>query len=61
MILLVTLAVSAVVLLGYEWWDVATHHPTITDEVRGAYRYYPPLGFLVGLGTGLLLAHFFWQ
>lgn len=32
---------------------------TISSTIAGWYHRYPPLGFLVGLGAGLLLAHFF--
>lgn len=56
---IVTIA-AAFFYLGYELFALATGRTVITTRVRAAFREYPPLGFLVGLGAGLLGAHFFW-
>lgn len=61
MIVLVTIAAAAAVLLAYEWYAVAMQRLTVTEIVRRATGAYPPLGFLAGLVIGLLAAHFWWQ
>ena len=57
---LLVFLVAAFLLLAYEFYAVLTHRLTISEQVWNAYRAYPPIGFLFGLGAGLLLSHFFW-
>lgn len=61
MIVLFTVLAAAAVLLVYEFFALVTGRKLVTTMVREAYAFYPPLGFIVGLLSGLLLAHFFWQ
>ena len=60
MIVALPVLLAAAFWLVYEFWALFTGHTLITTTVRRAFASYPPLGFLVGLGAGLLLAHFFW-
>ncbi len=60
MIVLLPVLLAAGFLLTYEWWAMFTGRPLVTVIVRRAFEAYPPLGFLVGLGAGLLLSHLFW-
>lgn len=55
-LILATLAVWTVVEFGLIWRH---HGDTISGTVFGWYRRYPPLGWLVGLGMGILGAHLF--
>lgn len=60
MIVLLTVLIAAAVLLFYEFFALLTGRKLVTPIVREAAVRYQPLGFLVGLLSGLLLAHFFW-
>jgi len=51
---------AAAILLGYEAFALLTGRKLVTMIVRDAFWAYPPIGFLAGLGSGLLLAHLFW-
>ena len=53
------LIVAFVILAGYEVWQVQHHRPTISEQVWAFNKRWPPFGFLVGLGIGLLLGHLF--
>jgi len=39
---------------------IATNRETISGRIRRYVKEYPPLGFLIGLGLGLMCGHFFW-
>jgi hypothetical protein len=43
----------------YEVWQAVHHAPTISEQVWRFSKAWPPIGFLVGLGAGLLLGHLF--
>ncbi len=53
------LLVAFVVLAGYEVFQAAHHKPTISEQVWAFQKAWPPLGFLVGIGLGILLGHLF--
>ncbi len=48
-----------VVFAAYEGWQVLHGAPTISEQVWAFNKRWPPFGFLVGLGVGLLLGHLF--
>lgn len=60
MTLAIVSLIFAAFLLIYEFWALLTGRKLITAHVREVYQAYPPFGFLIGLGTGLLFGHFFW-
>lgn len=60
MVVLVPILITVGFLLAYEFFALFTGRPLVTTIIREAYAAYPPLGFLVGLISGLLLGHFFW-
>lgn len=45
--------------VAVELYLVLKQRPTISEEIVRLYRRWPPLGFLVGLVSGLLLGHWF--
>ena len=60
MIVPLVIGAAALILLGYEFFALLTGRTLVTMLIRNAFWAYPPLGFLAGLGIGLLGAHFFW-
>jgi hypothetical protein len=58
MILLLVSLGFVLFLAIYEGWAIATHHPTITDQVRKANTAFLLLPFLCGLIIGGLAVHF---
>jgi len=57
MLLYVVLGFLAFLLI-YEGWAIATHRPTITDQVRQWNAAFVLLPFLAGLVIGGLAVHF---
>lgn len=54
---IVTIAYLAY-LAGYEWWAIATGHPTITDQVREVNARFVLMPLIAGLIIGGLAVHF---
>jgi len=46
--------------LVYELLALTSEKKLITTQVRDMVKRYPPAGFLIGFGMGLLSGHFFW-
>ena len=57
-LIIFVLAVGA--LLTYEFWALSTRHTTISEYVWALNKAWPPIGWLAGLVTGGLVAHFMW-
>lgn len=47
--------------VALEFWKIARHTPTISQEVWDFERFYPEIRFLAGLVIGLLCGHLFWN
>jgi hypothetical protein len=57
---IVAVLVGAFVLLAiYEVWQAQHGRPTISEQVWAFSKRWPPIGFLVGIGLGILLGHLF--
>lgn len=55
----VLIGTTFVVFVLYEVRQAVKHEPTISEQVWRFSKAWPPVGFLVGLGAGLLLGHLF--
>lgn len=57
----ITWASVVAILLGYEFYALATNHQTLSRAMYDATTAWPPLIFLIGFAIGMLVSHFWWR